>query len=111
LAPDEVVARGEFTDPVRSLEDLATLPRIRASLVGRVRSRVAGGTWEAASEWHWLVMPELAALARSRPSYGVGFFGHARQNVDHSAILSLEHTSLTELPRFPACSPSTTSAS
>jgi hypothetical protein len=101
LSPDAVVVGREFTEPARSLEDLAALARIRASLVSRIRSQLAGGTWEAAGEWHWLVVPEVRALARSRLSYGVGFFGQARENVDPSAILSLEHDLLDRASAFP----------
>lgn len=101
LAPGEAVSGGEFTDPARSLDDLAALARIRASLVTRARSDVAGGAWTIAGESHWLVVPELRALAQSRAAFGVGFFGRARDHVDHSPIRDLEQDLLARAPLFP----------
>jgi hypothetical protein len=90
LSPEEEVFGREFTDPARSLDDLAALARIRASLAARVRSGLAGGSWTGAGESHWLVVPDLRALVESRPAFGVGFFGQTRENVDHGPILDLE---------------------
>lgn len=101
LLPDEAVPRREFTHLARSLDDLAALAKIRASLVTRARSNLAGGTWTIAGESHWLVVPELRALVASRPGFGVGFFGQAREGVDHSAILELEHDLLARARFFP----------
>ena len=91
LSPDEAAAGREFTDPARSREDLAALDRIRAALIRRVRSGLAGGTWTASGESHWLVAPGLRALAEPRPAFGVGFFGQTRDDVDHTPIIELEH--------------------
>ena len=81
----------EFTEPAQSLDDLVALARIRASLVARVRSGLGGGTWTVAGESHWLVVPVVHALERSRPTFGVGFFGQVRDHVDHGPIIELEH--------------------
>jgi hypothetical protein len=51
-------------------------------------------------ESHWLVVPELPALAQSRPAFGVGFFGQAREHVDHSPILDIEQDLLARAPFF-----------
>jgi hypothetical protein len=91
----------EFTDPARSLDDLAALARIRASLVTRVRSDLAGGAWTIAGESHWLVVPELTALVQSRVAFGVGFFGQAREHIDHGPILDLEQNLLARASLFP----------
>lgn len=90
----------EFTDPARALDDLDALAKIRASLVHRVHSGLAGGTWRAAAESHWLVVPALRALAASRPTFGVGFFSRAREEVDHAAIIDLEHNLLARAGSF-----------
>ena len=90
-----------FTDPARSLDDLAALARIRSSLVARVRSGLADGAWTGGGESHWLVVPELRALVQSRPAFGVGFFGQAREHVDHGPILDLEHDLVARASRFP----------
>ena len=101
LRPGESVLGREFTEPARSLDDLAALASIRASLVARVRSGLAGGTWTDAGESHWLVVPKVRALVRSRPAVGVGFFGQAREQVDHGPILRLEHELLDRAPLLP----------
>ena len=101
VSAGEAVPGREFTEPARSLDDLAALARIRASLVTRVRSGLAGGAWTRAGESHWLVVPELRALVQSRPAFGVGFFGQAREHVDHSPILDLERDLLARAPLIP----------
>jgi len=101
LSPGEAVLGREFTDPARSLDDLAALARIRSSLIARVRSGLAGGAWTGAGESHWLVVPELRALVQSRPAFGIGFFGQAREHVDHGPILDLEQDLVARAPLFP----------
>jgi hypothetical protein len=100
LSPGEEVLGREFTDPARSLDDLAALAKIRASLVTRVSSDLAGGAWTIAGESHWLVVPDPRALVRSRPAFGVGFFGQAREQVDHAPILDLEQNLLARASSF-----------
>jgi hypothetical protein len=100
LDPGEGVLGREFTDPARTLDDLAALARLRASLAARVRSGFAGGTWTVAGDSHWLVVPALSALAQRGPVFGVGFFGQAR-DVDHTPILNLERDLLARAPQFP----------
>jgi hypothetical protein len=46
-------------------------------------------------------VPESRALARSRPTFAIGFFGQAREQVDHSAILELEQTLLARAASLP----------
>jgi hypothetical protein len=91
----------EFTDPAHSLDDLDAVARIRASLATRVRSRLAGGAWTDAGETHWLVVPELNRLVESRPAFGVGFFGQAREEADHAPILDLEQVLVARAACFP----------
>jgi hypothetical protein len=100
LSPGEAVLGREFTDPARSLDDLAALAKIRASLLTRVNSDLAGGAWTTAGASHWLVVPELRALVESRSAFGVGFFGQAREHVDHGAILDLEQNLLARASSF-----------
>ena len=99
LDPGEAVAGRAFTDPARTLDDLAAVARLHESLAMRVRSGFGGGTWTVAGSSHWLVVPELRVLAQCRPVFGVGFFGQARE-VDHTPILNLERDLLARAPRF-----------
>lgn len=101
LSPGEGVPAHRFTDPARTLEDLAALVRIQRSLVTRVHSGLGGGVWTQGGESHWLVVTEMGALIESRPVTGVGFFGQARADVDHSPIVELEHELLSRAEHFP----------
>lgn len=91
----------DFTDPARTLEDLAALGRIRRSLAERLRSEPFGGRWTTGGESHWLVAPDPGALARTRPLIGVGFFGQARERVDHAPIFRFECLLLERATEFP----------
>lgn len=66
-----------------------------------MRSGLASGAWTDTGDSHWLVVPELRALVHSRPAFGVGFFGQAREDVDHSPILDLEQELLARAPLLP----------
>jgi hypothetical protein len=100
-SPGEVGVGREFTDPARSLDDLAALAAIRSSLAARLRSGLGSGTWTSAGESHWLVVPEVRALVERRPAFGVGFFGQVREHVDHGPILELEQELLSRASGFP----------
>jgi hypothetical protein len=93
--------RRDFTDPARTLEDLAALGRIRRSLAQRLGTEPRGGRWTIGDESHWLVAPDPEALARTRPLVGVGFFGQARTRVDHEPIFRLECLLLERASEFP----------
>lgn len=101
LLPGEAASGREFTHPARSLEDLATLAEIRASLAGRMGSGLVGGSWTEKDDLHWLVVPDVRRLVESRPTFGVGFFGQAHKNVDHRVIVALERTLLARASGFP----------
>jgi hypothetical protein len=90
-----------FTDPARTREDLAALESMRRSLAERLSSEPRGGRWTARGESHWLVAPDPDALARTRPLIGVGFFGQARELVDHAPIFHLECSLLERASDFP----------
>jgi hypothetical protein len=66
-----------------------------------VRSTLAGGACTDAGESRWLVVPDLRALVQPRPAFGIGFFGQARQHVDHSPILALEQELLARALLLP----------
>jgi len=101
LAPDAAVPGRPFADPARSDDDLAALAAIRAALVRRHAGGRGAGRWvDAAGAEHWLVAPDWAALAAQRPALAVGFFGQARGDVDHGAIVDLEHDILARASSF-----------
>ncbi|CAA9532312.1 MAG: hypothetical protein AVDCRST_MAG79-1035 [uncultured Thermoleophilia bacterium] len=102
LESNDAVPGRPFADPSRTGEDLATLRQIRAALVERVRTEPVGGTWvDRAGAAHLLVLPDAAALAVARPAHAVGFFGQARDEVDHAPIIRIEHDLLDRAASFP----------
>ena len=40
---------------------------------------------------HWLVVPDWQRLADTAPAVAIGFFGQARENVEHGPIITREH--------------------
>src|SRR5690242_18986943 len=101
LAPDAPVPGRPFADPARSDDDLAALAAIRTALVRRHADGRGAGRWvDAAGAEHWLVAPDWDALAALRPTLAVGFFGQARDDVDHAPIVDLEHDLLARAGSF-----------
>jgi hypothetical protein len=97
-----------FTDPERTLADVAVMDAMLTGLRGRARSWARGpGPGEvlehpAAGLRHWLVVPRTCALLAARQVTAVGFFGDLRPGVDHAAIYELEADIVGRLPRYAA---------
>ncbi len=84
-----------FTDPTATSSDLSVLAAIRSAQVKHVERHGGGGTWvDSDHATHWLVTPRPGALHDPSPCLAVGFFGQARDGVDHSVIIRLEHAML-----------------
>jgi len=101
LSAGEPVIGREFTRLARSVDDLAALASLRSSLIARVGAGLAGGRWTASGESHWLVVPRPRTLIWSQPAFGVGFFGQARERVDHRPILDLEQNLVARASSLP----------
>jgi hypothetical protein len=97
-----------FTDPERTLADVAVMDRMLTRLRGRVRSCPGGpGPVEvlehpAAGSRDWLVVPRTCSLLAARQVTAVGFFGDLRPGVDHGPIYLLEADIVGRLPRYAA---------
>jgi hypothetical protein len=97
-----------FTDPERTLADVAVMDAMLTGLRGRAQSWARGpGSVEvleypAAGLRHWLVVPRTCALLAARQVTAVGFFGDLRPGVDHAAIYQLEADIVGRLPRYAA---------
>ena len=95
-----------FTDPERTLVDLAVMDRMLMRLRGQARSWPGGpGPVEvlehpAAGLRHWLVVPRACALLVACQVMAVGFFGDLRPGVDHGPIYQLEADIVGRLPRY-----------
>ncbi|HEY3613008.1 MAG TPA: hypothetical protein VGK92_04850 [Gaiellales bacterium] len=76
-------------------------------LQATLRRVAAGGPREATLSFaddagrHHVVVPDWRALADVRPAAMVGFFGQARDDVDHAAIIALEHDIVGRAAAFP----------
>jgi len=96
LSGDDAVAGRPFTATGETDRDLAVLRR----MLTRLRVRAAG--WDAGAGdvlvlermddglREWIRAPDAAALLAARELTWVGFFGWAREGVDHSQIHELE---------------------
>ena len=97
-----------FTDPERTLADVAVMDRLVTRLRLKARSWADGpGSVEllehpAAGLRHWLVVPCTGALLAAHHVTAVGFFGDLRAEVDHGPIYQLEADIVGRLPRYAA---------
>ena len=97
-----------FTDPERTLADVAIMDRMLARL------RLQARSWPGCPDFvemleqpagglrHWLVVPRTSALLAAHQVTAVGFFGDLRPAVDHAAIFQLEAEVVGRLPRYAA---------
>jgi hypothetical protein len=79
-----------FDDPAHVESDLALLERLRAALRAAPRTPGEQRLHLGEGQQHRIVVPDWDALAATRPAAGVGFFGQARDGVDHDPIAVLE---------------------
>ena len=96
-----------FTNPERTLDDVAVMERMLARL--RVQARSWAGKpgrvellEHTAGLRQWLMVPRCIALQAARRVTAVGFFGDLRPSADHAAIYQLEADIVERLPRYAA---------
>ncbi len=101
LSIDEVVSGRAFADPHHLAGDTAVLEDVRRALRTRMDEAGAGGEWhDGFGDEHLLVVPDPAALRSTRLAVAVGFFGQARDDVDHAPIVELERSVLERSSEF-----------
>jgi hypothetical protein len=102
LQAEQLVAGRDFTHPTATAADRSTLRTLHSTLRG-VAAEARAAAMEFADETgrHHVVVPDWEALASVRPAAVVGFFGQARDGVDHAAIVALEHDVVARAASFP----------
>jgi hypothetical protein len=110
LRADETVADRPFAALDRTAEDGEVLRRMWA----RLRTHVQGlgvatdhpthrldRVTDAAGSVHTMVLPNLRRAMATDDLFGVGFFGQARSQVDHTPIIELEAALIADMPSTP----------
>jgi hypothetical protein len=106
LGAQERLPARPFTDPEHTLADGKVMGRMLGHLRRAARSWPADRapvellTFTRASCRHWLVVPDVPALAGARDVIAVGFFGDQRPGMDHAAIYQLEAEVVARLGRY-----------
>jgi hypothetical protein len=100
LQPDELVAGRPFTDPENTWSDadaMRTMLRCQRSVARSWASEGAEQTidgpvqeFELEGRRHWLAVPDPGALLAAPRLTAVGYFGQARDDVDHAILYELE---------------------
>ena len=105
LGPSEHVAGRPFSTPDWTRKDSAVLSRMfsRLRTHAATYARDAGDRLDKLTEpdgsVHTIVLPDLERMRRVGDLFGVGFFGQARRNVDHTPIMELEAALIADMPR------------
>jgi hypothetical protein len=102
LRADEHVAGRDFCDPAHTEGDLATLRGLRDAFRSHAGRRAASVLrFSDPIGEHVVAVPDWTALARTQPVALVGFFGQARDDVDHSPIVAMERNIVARARDFP----------
>lgn len=99
LGHDETAEGRPFTAPSRDVEDMRIIDRMVRRLASHAREVGAGSPSAVADDrrvldddgsLHRIVLPDVQALTSATDLAVVGFFGQARDDVDHTPIGDLE---------------------
>jgi hypothetical protein len=106
LGAEERLPARPFTDPERTLADARVMNRMLGRLRREARSWPGQRTPVELLKYtrtgcrHWLVVPDVPALAGAHDVTAVGFFGDQRPGMDHAAIYQLEADVVAGLGRY-----------
>jgi hypothetical protein len=110
LGPDDVLADRPFTDAAntgREADVMQVMLEYERDLVrgwldadaGASRQVVSNEPDEAGRR-HLLVVPSTVALAEASDATAIGFFGRAREGVDHTILFGLEEELIARMPGY-----------
>ena len=109
LGPEELLSDRPFTHPentVREAGVMQTMLEHERGLAGEWRDaadapeRVVSNENDEAGLRHLLVVPDTVALAAASDVTAIGFFGKARESVDHSVLFGLEEELVARMPAY-----------
>jgi hypothetical protein len=99
-----VIEGRPFTSPAASAADLATMDRMLRRLRGHIGSLPAMPARRddrfvdpADGAHHTIIVTDVGAARSVAPLTVVGFFGQARQDVDHAPIVDLEQRLIADM--------------
>ena len=110
LGADETVADRPFAALDRTGEDGEVLRQMWARLRSHVQGLGAAAdrpehrldrATDADGSVHTMVLPNMRRAMASNDLFGVGFFGQARHQVDHTPIIELEAALIADMPSTP----------
>jgi hypothetical protein len=100
LGPEDVLAERPFTDAANTtreaevmramLESERELAQAWADAGPDAPPKVVSNEYDEAGRRHLLVVPDTRAFVQSADLTAIGFFGRAREEVDHSVLFGLE---------------------
>ena len=109
LGPDELLADRPFTNPENTEREagvMQTMLEHERELARGWRDaadapeRVVSNKNDERGLRHLLVVPDTAALAAASDVTAIGFFGKARETVDHSVLFGLEEALVARMPAY-----------
>jgi hypothetical protein len=108
LGPEDVLSDRPFTDPANTKREADVMQMMLEHERDLARGwRDAGGPpqvisneQDEAGRRHLLVVPDTTALIGASDVTAIGFFGRAREQVDHSVLFGLEEGLVARMPRY-----------
>jgi hypothetical protein len=109
LGPEDVLPDRPFTNPEntqREAEVMQSMLEYECSLVRGWRespdapSTLVSNENDEAGRRHLIVVPDTAALSDAEDVTAIGFFGKAREGVDHAILFGLEEDLVARMPSY-----------
>jgi hypothetical protein len=112
LGPDELLPERPFTDPANTereadvmramLEYERKLARDWREAGGQAPRQIVSNEQDEAGRRHLLVVPDTETFIQAGDVTAIGFFGHAREDVDHGILFGLEEDLIGRMPGYGA---------
>jgi hypothetical protein len=110
LGPSEVLPERPFTDPANTereadvmramLEHERDLARGWQAAGRNAPQQIVSNEKDEGGRRHLLVVPATEAFIRASDATAIGFFGHAREDVDHGILFGLEDDLIARMPSY-----------